>query len=270
MSCHRYLAFSISMLFVFLCPWVQAQAPKDIRFEHPFSSDSPLTVAFIQDSDGFFWLGTQNGLIRYDGYDLKIYRTGPNSISNDLVVALVEDRNGAIWNKDLEEFNYTKHHTESRMTSRRMQLKFAEIAARYYLHPERMMRAVVGGTPTRRKIFWLTYENIALSAFYLGLRKLGLRIPAISSVVRHLLGKMLSEPQLFWIHAHLNKKPLCKGYEVPEYLLFNNSLGHGLTYGDLVLLSQIRKKGKLFVFYLLEFRPLIVLGSDEDLCLCHV
>jgi len=68
-----------------------------LRFEHPFTLDMPINQAIIQDQDGFLWLGTQNGLVRYDGYETTIYRTGPNSISNDNVVALFEDAQGVLW-----------------------------------------------------------------------------------------------------------------------------------------------------------------------------
>src|SRR5688500_17532945 len=30
----------------------------------------------IQDSSGYIWFGTQNGLVRYDGYNVKVYRLG--------------------------------------------------------------------------------------------------------------------------------------------------------------------------------------------------
>jgi signal transduction histidine kinase len=95
----KKIAISTINILILLSSWsyLEAQDWEDIRFDHPLKLDFPLTVAFIQDSDGFFWIGTQNGLIRYDGYDVKIYRTGPNSVSNDLIVALVEDHAGAIW-----------------------------------------------------------------------------------------------------------------------------------------------------------------------------
>lgn len=55
--------------------------------------------AIIQDSKGFMWFGTKNGLNRFDGKEVKIYscydkekETGDNNIS-----ALFEDKNKNIW-----------------------------------------------------------------------------------------------------------------------------------------------------------------------------
>jgi len=54
----------------------------------------------IQDKYGFLWVGTQNGLNRYDGYGFKVYRNQPfdsTSIANDYITDLCEDNDGNIW-----------------------------------------------------------------------------------------------------------------------------------------------------------------------------
>ncbi|HLO59666.1 MAG TPA: two-component regulator propeller domain-containing protein [Bacteroidales bacterium] len=53
-----------------------------------------------QDSDGFIWIGTLNGLNKYDGYDVTIYRRNteiPNSISNNYIQSIFEDNAGNLW-----------------------------------------------------------------------------------------------------------------------------------------------------------------------------
>ena len=54
----------------------------------------------LQDSRGFMWFGTRDGLNRYDGYTYTIYKNdpaNPNSISNNIINDLTEDAEGNIW-----------------------------------------------------------------------------------------------------------------------------------------------------------------------------
>ncbi len=56
--------------------------------------------AMLQDSDGYLWLGTIDGLNRYDGYEFRVYSNDPSdssSISDNFISALCEDSNGLIW-----------------------------------------------------------------------------------------------------------------------------------------------------------------------------
>ncbi len=56
--------------------------------------------SIIQDHLGFLWLGTQNGLVRYDGYEMIVYQpdpNDPNSLYGGVVRHLAEDSAGNIW-----------------------------------------------------------------------------------------------------------------------------------------------------------------------------
>jgi signal transduction histidine kinase/ligand-binding sensor domain-containing protein len=56
--------------------------------------------AILQDHSGFMWFGIQNGLVRYDGQTMTVYRHDPNdqrSLSDNNVLSLCEDRQGNIW-----------------------------------------------------------------------------------------------------------------------------------------------------------------------------
>ena len=48
----------------------------------------------LQDKNGFIWIGTEDGLNRFDGYEFKVYRNNPLD-SN--IWSLYEDRDGNIW-----------------------------------------------------------------------------------------------------------------------------------------------------------------------------
>ncbi|MCU0405597.1 MAG: histidine kinase [Ignavibacteriaceae bacterium] len=56
--------------------------------------------AMIQDREGYLWLGTIDGLNRYDGYEFRVYANDasiPSSISDNFISALCEDSDGFIW-----------------------------------------------------------------------------------------------------------------------------------------------------------------------------
>ncbi|HMD80795.1 MAG TPA: two-component regulator propeller domain-containing protein, partial [Anaerolineales bacterium] len=74
-----------------------------LRFDHisieQGLSQSSVRVVF-QDSRGFLWFGTEDGLNRYDGYTFKSYKpepSNPKSISNGWINAMVEDQDGYLW-----------------------------------------------------------------------------------------------------------------------------------------------------------------------------
>ena len=57
-------------------------------------------LCMLQDSKGFMWFGTRDGLNKYDGHTFKTYRydyKDQNSISNSFIRSLFEDENGNIW-----------------------------------------------------------------------------------------------------------------------------------------------------------------------------
>ncbi|HEX2627670.1 MAG TPA: two-component regulator propeller domain-containing protein, partial [Chitinophagaceae bacterium] len=69
-------------------------------------SDKRVTC-FYKDSKGFMWIGTRNGLNRYDGHSFRVFRpTDGNSISNEVINDIAEDRNGRIWVATMEGLNY--------------------------------------------------------------------------------------------------------------------------------------------------------------------
>lgn len=80
-------------------------------------------TCFTQDKNGFIWIGTDNGLNRYDGNRIRQFFHDPqnnNSIPNNVILELITDDNNRIWitteqgvccyNQLTDVFmNYSKH-----------------------------------------------------------------------------------------------------------------------------------------------------------------
>jgi two-component system sensor histidine kinase ChiS len=82
-------------------PWTAYKHPVkfgSLSVEDGLSQGSVLCI--LQDSKGFMWFGTEDGLNRYDGYVFKIYRPepgNPTTISNNIILALYEDSKERLW-----------------------------------------------------------------------------------------------------------------------------------------------------------------------------
>ncbi len=65
----------------------------------------------FQDSQGFIWLCTEDGLTLFDGYTFKTYKhsaADSSSISNNVIISIIEDKNDKLWigtNNGLNVFN---------------------------------------------------------------------------------------------------------------------------------------------------------------------
>lgn len=88
--------------FLLLCS-PQFLKAQELKFNH-ISTDQGLSVGalncLLQDSRGFMWFGTQDGLNKYDGYTMTVYKHNQldsNSLSSNFISCLYEDRNGVLW-----------------------------------------------------------------------------------------------------------------------------------------------------------------------------
>jgi len=80
-----------------------AHAAPPMRFAtlddaHGLSENSVTSLA--EDAQGFLWIGTQNGLNRFDGLEFRVYSSGRDSAATlveDYVNVLLTDRRGVLW-----------------------------------------------------------------------------------------------------------------------------------------------------------------------------
>ncbi len=74
-----------------------------MRFDH-LTLDDGLSqsnvLSVLQDSDGFMWFATENGLNRYNGYEFEYYRRergNPDALASDFIFDIQEDKHGNLW-----------------------------------------------------------------------------------------------------------------------------------------------------------------------------
>ena len=91
------------LLTIFLLSLAPAQAyQEELRFDR-ISLDEGLSqssiLCMLQDSRGFLWFGTYDGLNRYDGRNIKVYKGSieKGTLSDGNIRSLYEDKSGTLW-----------------------------------------------------------------------------------------------------------------------------------------------------------------------------
>ncbi len=100
--CNKTAEITVSLLFL-LFPCLLMGQDGEIQFNHLTIEEglSQSNVeAIAQDSVGYMWFGTNDGLNRYDGLNFKIYKhspADPYSLSDNNIQVIYEDREHTLW-----------------------------------------------------------------------------------------------------------------------------------------------------------------------------
>ena len=95
-------ALVVMVVLALLSSPTSASDRRNVQFNHVGSEELALAAikAIRQDSDGFIWLASEDGLLRYDGHQFESFlhdRADPDSLSHDGIRALTVDRQGRLW-----------------------------------------------------------------------------------------------------------------------------------------------------------------------------
>ena len=91
------------ILITFLLASVINSQDKPIRFDRLSTKDGlsqNKIFEIVQDTLGFIWIGTEDGLNRYDGYNFKVFKNIPGdstSLSRNLIETLHVTKSGDLW-----------------------------------------------------------------------------------------------------------------------------------------------------------------------------
>ena len=111
MKINRYIIRILSFILFFSLININityGNISENIKFNNITIKDglSQSTVdTMYQDSKGYIWIGTNDGLNRYNGNEFKIYKNDKydkNSIISNFIIDIKEDKNGDIWISTLE------------------------------------------------------------------------------------------------------------------------------------------------------------------------
>ena len=92
------LALMVVLLAVLLPAGAQSYMFKHLEVKDGLSNNQVNGI--YKDADGFMWFATASGLNRYDGYDIKVYRSEPDdstSLPDNFVASVQEDEEGYLW-----------------------------------------------------------------------------------------------------------------------------------------------------------------------------
>ena len=91
------------VVFLFIKTTFGQDVTKQIIFDHygvPQGFSSSQVLCIKKARNGLLWIGTEQGLVRFDGHSFKTYRSNPfdsTTISSNYLKQIEEDRYGRLW-----------------------------------------------------------------------------------------------------------------------------------------------------------------------------
>lgn len=96
----RLVCLGIACCAATLAAWAQPAEPKFTSLTSTDGLSSNTVTAILKDQYGFMWFGTDDGLSRFDGTDVMVYRHNKQdstSLKSNDISCLHQDRKGRIW-----------------------------------------------------------------------------------------------------------------------------------------------------------------------------
>jgi len=124
-ACRAHLSAALLWWLGFVAPTAASES-FPLVLEHLTTADGlpqGTVWATLQDSQGFVWLATEDGLVRYDGHELVRYArlpTTPGGLSGNFIFQMIEDaqrdlwiavKDGGVahWHRDTNSFTVIRH-----------------------------------------------------------------------------------------------------------------------------------------------------------------
>ena len=155
------------IILLLCCTTAQAQYKKP--YFNTLTVQNGLPENFIQatleDKNGYLWMGTQNGLVRYDGYRFKpypIFNTTGNIVSPIAIKSLMQDRKGKIWAYTRENGIYSYDVQANKFASLPLDIKTLEV-----LKSSNILSWIVDGADNTQWLLTINYTTRKKSLYKL-------------------------------------------------------------------------------------------------------
>src|SRR5437868_155270 len=100
MAAARRLGHLAVLTLALAPPQAQAGSARFTRISVEQGLSQNSVQAILQDHSGFLWVGTEEGLDRYDGHSFVVFKHDPKepqSLLDDVISVLHEDRQQRLW-----------------------------------------------------------------------------------------------------------------------------------------------------------------------------
>lgn len=111
-----YLIYRFILLTAALCCFLNASAIRTGRMFSDPAFTSVVYNGFCRNSDGFLWIATDSGLLKFDGNNYILYRhdeNNPESLSDSRLLCLLSDSRGRVWAATANGLNLYNSDTDS-------------------------------------------------------------------------------------------------------------------------------------------------------------
>lgn len=145
--------------------FAQATTYQFVRYSTEKGLSHNQVNCFFKDSRGFVWIGTANGLNRFDGYSFRVFKHDPKdstSISDHQINAVFEGPDGSIWISNRAGFDIYDPATESIDHN-------ANRAARRFGLPDANFSRIIR---TRSGDYWINHNKLGLLKYLASSKRL--------------------------------------------------------------------------------------------------
>ncbi|HUN17848.1 MAG TPA: two-component regulator propeller domain-containing protein [Saprospiraceae bacterium] len=91
----KFIKLLLFIACLCICFNVYAQQPAYLNYSVKDGLPSNTVYCSFQDSKGYIWLGTDRGVVRYDGYQFTVYTT-TDGLADNMVFDIYEDSKNRI------------------------------------------------------------------------------------------------------------------------------------------------------------------------------